>query len=106
MAKTKGAKNKRSFEALELVQRMDVDPLERLLLIGFNRWKEIGLPTEFKTSFTSAGIEYEEPWISIRDQVTALKAACEYVHPKKANVQLSNDEGKGFKIVVEDYSKE
>lgn len=104
MARTKGAKNKRSFQAEWLAQEMDVDPLEILLWIASGNWKALGLPAETKISYTSAGIEFEEHYIRIQDRAKAAGDACKYLYATKQNVAVSTEEGKSFKVVVEDYT--
>jgi hypothetical protein len=104
MARIKGAKNKRSFNAELLAQQMDCDPLEILLWVAQGDWKALGFDAPSKVSYTSAGIEFEEPWIRLQDRVKAAGEACKYLYATKQAVQLSS-EGEGFKIVVEDYTK-
>jgi len=73
----KGTPNKKTQDLLERCAQRGVDPFEVLL--------------ELCQSDDDA----------IRLQ--AAKEACKYIHPQRKAIEMSNPEGEGFKVVVEDY---
>lgn len=104
MGRLKGSKNKHSFQVEEIAQKFDVEPFEVLMMIAVGDWKGLGFDSPNKTSFTSAGIEYEEPHIKLSDRVQAAKEACKYLYSQKQSVAVSTGD-QGFKVVVEDYTQ-
>jgi len=100
----KGSKNKHSFNAEEIANKFDVQPLEILMMIATGDWAGLGYAEKSKISFTSAGIEFEEDHIRLQDRTMAAKEASKYLYSQKQAVALSTGE-EGIKIVVEDYSK-
>lgn len=102
--RVKGTKNKRTFNAEELFRELDFDPLELLIHVAAGNWQALGFEGPTKISYTSAGIEFEEQNIPLKERVTAAKEASKYLYSQKQSVALSTDQA-GFKIVVEDYSK-
>lgn len=104
MARTKGSKNKRSFDAEELALRFDVDPLEVLLMIAAGDWKSLGFEEKSRTSFTPQGIEILEDNVPLSQRCQAAKEAAKYLYAAKQSVAISTGDS-GIKIIVEDYSK-
>lgn len=100
----KGAKNLRSFNAEEIANRLDIDPLEVLLLFAKGDWKSLGYHDEKIVTVTKDGAKEE---FTIQPAVRARSAAeaCKYFYSQKQAVALSTNE-EGFKIVIEDYTKE
>ena len=89
MARTKGAKNKHSFNAELLAQKFDLQPLEILLMIAHGQWEELGCATSYD--------------ISLPDRLRAAEKACAYLYSQKQAVQVAGE--LGLKIIVEDYTK-
>lgn len=101
--RTKGSKNKHSFQVEELAQKFDVEPFEILMQIATGNWKFFGFSGPTKTTFTPQGIEVEELNIRMQERCQAAKDACKYLYSQKQAIAHSGQID-GFKIVVEDYS--
>ena len=101
----KGAKNKKTLEVEEIISRMKINPLQMLCYFAEGNWKKLGYENKSKTSWTSAGIEYEEDVIGPELRVHATKEVVKYVYSQKKSVEhaLQPDQ-KGFRIIVEDYT--
>lgn len=91
MARTKGAWNKHTFQVEELAQKYSKEPFEILLMIAHGDWKGLGYEKPTRTSFTAAGIEFEEDIIQVKDRVSAASKACGYLYTAKHVIKLSND---------------
>jgi len=103
MGRPKGSKNIRSFDAEILAAKLGVDPVEFMLTVIKGDWKKLGFDAPTKTSFTAAGIEFEEPNIPFKDRVTCAVAVAKYLYPQKQAVTLSGEGQQAIKIVIEDY---
>lgn len=102
----KGARNKTVQVVEDLVTKLDVDPLEVLMLFAKGDWKALGYEAASTIAYTSAGIEYEKPTISTDNRIQAATSAVKYIYSQKKAIELSNQvESEGFKIIVEDYTK-
>lgn len=99
-----GSKNKRTLMVEEIAARFDLDPFEVLMMVVAGDWKGLGYDAASKVSYTSAGIEFEEPNIKLSDRVQAAKEASKYLYAQKQSVAVSTGDT-GIKIIVEDYSK-
>lgn len=99
----KGSKNKHSFNAEELAQKFDKDPLEILLLFAHGKWKELGYDNECYFAEKADGAVKMGYTITPEMRIQAAKDACKYLHSAKQAVALSGAEG--IKIIVEDYTK-
>lgn len=107
MARTKGSKNKHSFQAEELAQKFDVQPFEILMRIAMGDWKFFGFDGATKTTYTAQGIEVEELNIRMQDRALAAKEACKYLYSQKKALEVSaSPDTAGFKIIVQDYDAE
>jgi hypothetical protein len=104
MARTKGSKNVKSYDAYELATRLKVDPLEFMLRMIDGDHKYFGFDTANKVSYTNAGIEFEEPNLKMADRVQCAKEAAKYLYSAKTAVQVSTGP-EGLVMVVKDYSK-
>jgi hypothetical protein len=103
--KPKGAKSAKTRTVEETAERVGVDLFEVLCMFAKGDWKGLGYEDEKETKFTSAGIEFEEYRIKPDLRLHAAKEACKYLYSQKRAVELTNPDGTGFKIIVEDYSK-
>ncbi len=101
----KGAKNRHSFNAEEIANKFDKEPLEILMMIASGDWEGLGFKEKSKISYTNAGIEFEEDHIRLQDRTQAAKEACKYLYSAKQAVALSTGQ-EGIKIIVEDYTNE
>lgn len=103
--RAKGVKNKTVQVVDDLVTKLDVDPLEILMLFAKGDWKALGYDSASTIAYTSAGIEYEKPTISTDNRINAATSAVKYIYSQKKAIELSNQvESEGFKIIVEDYT--
>lgn len=102
--RTKGTPNKKTELLLDKCNELDVDPFEILLLFAKGDWKALGYDGAQKViNVTKNGDEILGDVISPEIRSRCAKEACEYIHPKRKAVELSNDSEKGFVIVVKDY---
>ena len=104
MPRPKGSQNRRTRLIEEIASKFDLDPFEVLMMTLNGDWRGLGYESESRTSFTSAGIEFEEPAIKLSDRVAAAKEACKYLYAQKQAVALSTGES-GILIKVVDYTK-
>lgn len=97
----RGTPNKRTEPLIERAEKLGIDPFEILLHFAKGNWECLGYESATTTAFTNAGIEFEEPTISPELRVTAAKAACEYLHPKRKAIEIEDKgEGKMPKFMV------
>jgi hypothetical protein len=102
----KGTKNRVLGDAETLVVKLNVDPLEVLLLFSKGDWKSLGYPTESTVCYTNAGIEYERFTITPEIRMNAAKEAVKYCYSQKKAIEIAPANEKGFKIEIVDYTKE
>jgi len=102
----KGSKNKAVQVVEDLVTKLDVDPLEILMLFAKGDWKALGYKSESTIAYTSAGIEYEKLTITPEHRINAATSAVKYIYSQKKAIELSNQaEADKFTITVTDYTK-
>ncbi len=77
MPRPKGSKNKHSFNAEELAQKFNLQPLEILLMIANGQWEELGCATSYD--------------LSLPDRLRAAEKACAYLYSTKQAVQVSGN---------------
>jgi hypothetical protein len=108
----RGATNERTRRVEEIADKYALDPFEVLLMIASGDWKGLGYESATRTSFTNAGIEFEEPVIKISDRGNAAKEAARYLYSQKQAVsidinklhKMTDDEFEAFKNkTIEDY---
>lgn len=99
----KGSLNRRTILVEEIAARFKIDPFEVLMMVAAGDWEGLGFDAASKVSYTSAGIEFEEPNIKLSDRVQAAKEASKYLYSQKQAVALSAGLD-GIKIVIEDYA--
>lgn len=85
----KGSKNKRTRQAEEIMSCFRLDPLEMLMMVVNYDWKGLGYECETRTAFTAAGIEFEEPVISLSDRVSAAKEAVKYRYSALKSIEYT-----------------
>tara|TARA_Y100001963_G_scaffold17759_1_gene21945 strand:- start:36226 stop:36594 length:369 start_codon:yes stop_codon:yes gene_type:complete len=106
----KGTPNKRTKHAIELAERLGVDPLEVLLHITSNNWKALGYESGETEKVLKDGGTIMVERIELKDRLGAAKEACKYVYPTRKAVDFSaseSTEGNGVSsITVKFKSKE
>lgn len=90
--RTKGTPNKRAWDAREIADRLNCDPLEILLHIANNDHKALGYK-EGTVKKVNLGIEYEEELIQLKDRKDAAKEAAKYVYPQLKAIEHSGKDG-------------
>jgi len=75
----KGTPNKRTLDLFAQCEALKIDPFNELLKLASDK----GLDEVLR--------------------LQALKEVCKYLYPTRKSVELSNDEEKGFTVVVKDY---
>lgn len=102
--RAKGTVNKRTQLVEDIAAKFDIDPFEVLMMVAAGDWEGLGFDAASKISYTSAGIEFEEPNIKLTDRVQAAKEASKYLYSQKQSVALSSDD-KGITVVLKDYTQ-
>lgn len=104
MSRPKGSKNKHSFNAEEIANQYEMQPLDFMLAVVNNDWKKLGYDSPTKISYSPAGIEFEEDRILLAHRVKCAESANKYLYSAKQTVEIKNPEGsEGFKIIVCEY---
>jgi hypothetical protein len=78
--RTKGTPNKRSQMAIELAEKLKIDPLKNLLHFAAGDWAALGLK-EFETRVTKDGQMIEIPVITADMRLLANRDAAKYIYP-------------------------
>lgn len=81
----KGSRNRRTFDAQELARRLDVDPLEVLLLAAKGDKKRLKLK--------------KDDTISLEDRLYAARAAAPYLYPKKKAIEFTGG-GEAIQVII------
>lgn len=84
----KGSINKRSFEAQQLCEKLQCDPLEILIHFAKGDWEALGYGSPEKTRMVNDTVVIE-PTISPELRNASARAACEYVYPKRKAIEQS-----------------
>jgi hypothetical protein len=100
----KGSSNRRTMMVDEMVSKLNVDPLEVLLLFAKGDWKKLGYDAESTICYNSAGIEYTRLTISPETRIMGAKEAVKYIYSQKKAMELSASSNEGFKIIVQDFT--
>jgi len=96
----KGSPNKNTRTLLERAESLKVDPFEILLRFAKGDWKGLGYKSATTVKITKAGDVVEIDVIEPDLRVTAAKAACEYLHPKRKAIELSSNEDSPLEIYL------
>ena len=100
MARTKGSKNRKSYDAYILASKLGIDPLEVLLKFAMNDWKALGYPNE---TYSPDG-KVECYFITPETRVRAAKEACEYLYSKTKSVELlasNSDQDHSPRVIIQ-----
>ena len=81
--RTKGTKNIRSFNAWELANRLNIDPLEVLLKFASGDWKGLGYDNEVYHSESATGETKLGYVITPNMRMNAADKACKFLYPTK-----------------------
>lgn len=100
----KGTKNKSRTAVEETAARLKVNPFEVLCLFAKGDWKALGYEAECYFAEKPDGAVKMGYVISPEMRVTAAKEASKYLYPQKKALEVSTDETKGFKVILEDYT--
>lgn len=98
-----GTPNKKTQKLHEIADQLGVSPFEVLLLVVKADWKALGYSTATISRVLKDGSVFEEERISLETRLAAAKETAKYLYPQRKAVELSTDEDKGFRIVVEEY---
>ncbi len=88
----KGTLNRRTYDARQLAESLDLDPLALLLNIAKGDWKALGY-TEGTITKVNMGIAYEESLISLENRLSAAKEAIKFLYPQLKSVEISGKDG-------------
>lgn len=88
--RTKGTPNKRSLQARELAEKLNVDPLEVLLRMCKRDWEGLGYESETVTVVTMTGTA-DVPVIGPDLQIKAAKEAVKYIYPALKSIEHKGD---------------
>lgn len=104
--RTKGTPNKERHNALALVDELGVDPIRVMLLIAKGDWKALGYEAPVSIKIGKNGESYSEEVISLTHRLTACADVAPYLYPKLKSIEhkMSDEEGSGFRIILEDYT--
>lgn len=89
----KGTRNKDKCPALQLAERLKIDPLEILLYFAAGDWESLGYPSKTETRYTTDGSEYQVDKITPELRKSAASDAVQYIVPKKKAIEHSGPEG-------------
>lgn len=104
MGRPKGSKNKHSFQVEEIAHQFEMEPFEFAMAVMNNDWERLGYETANKTSFTPAGIEFEEANLKISDRIKCMEFAGKYLYSPKQAVDPKTGEAT-IRVLVEDYTQ-
>lgn len=89
----KGTPNEPTRTLIEKTSELGIDPFEILLRFAAEDWKGLGYDSRTTTSFTSAGIEFEEFVIKPELRGKCAAEACQYIHAKRKAIEQTIDPG-------------
>lgn len=102
--RAKGTPNKSTQSLMEKCERLGCDPFEILLRFAMGDWKGLGYEAQQALKQVTEGGEHiYEDVIPPELRQKSAKEASEYLYPKRKAVEISGDEDKGFRIILEDY---
>jgi hypothetical protein len=104
----KGIPNRKTVEMHQKCQELGVDPFEVLCFYASRNWKKLGYQSATVTKVLKDGGVIEVDRITSDQQIECAKELCQYLYAKKRSVDITageGEEGQGFKIVIQDYSK-
>lgn len=89
MGRPAGAKNTRTLELEQTAERLGFKPFEVLCHFAMANYEKLGLkPAD----------------ITAKMRLDAAMEACGYLYSKRRSVEVKNEEGNGFEIIVKDYT--
>jgi hypothetical protein len=99
----KGIPNKKTRSLEETAARVGVDIFEVLCMFAHRDWKGLGYQSATETRVLKDGGTIEVEKISPELRLNAAKEAAKYLFPQRKAVEMSNPEGEGFRVIVEDF---
>jgi len=103
MARAKGTKNFKSYDANALATKMGVDPLKIMLMFAAGDWKGLGYDGETYFSEKADGSTKLGYTIPPELRMQAAKDSAKYLYsPKPQSVEHSAPQG--IKLIIEDYT--
>lgn len=87
----KGTPNKKTLPLLARAKALKVDPFEILLLFAMGKWKRLG---------------YKENVLTPENRLKAASEACQYLHPKRKALEVSDGNDPNEDRPLEDLSDE
>jgi hypothetical protein len=104
--RVKGSKNKHSYNAEEIAQRLGVNPLEILLQFAAGDWEGLGYDSSVTVAESQGGDKGTFIKYTITPELRASSAdkACKYLFSAKQALDVMSD-GKAIQINVIDYLK-
>lgn len=97
----KGSPNKSTVIISDLAAKLGVNPIEIMLLVAKGDWQSLGYEKESLSRWTNAGIEYEEPVISLESRLAAAKAVSKFLYAERKAVDVNLSEP--IHVVVEEW---
>lgn len=88
-----GTPNRRTQEAIELSEKLNVDPLEILLLIAKGDWEALGYENPQTSKLSKSGDEVWCDRIELDHRLAAAKESCKYIYPARKAVELKDQNG-------------
>ena len=90
--RAKGTPNKDVLPLIEKARELKIDPFEILLRFAGEDWKGLGYPARTTTSFTNAGIEFEEFIIKPELRAKCAGEAVQYIHARRKAIEQTVDQ--------------
>lgn len=87
----RGLPNKDVRPLIEKARELNIDPFEILLRFAAEDWKGLGYESRTKTSYTNAGIEFEEFLIKPELRGKCASEAAQYIYAKRKAIEQTID---------------
>lgn len=100
----KGTTNAKTKLVEETAKRLGIDPFEVTLLFAKGDWSSLGYENECYFSENASGSTKLNYVISPDLRAKCAMDACKYLYSQKRDVEISNKDGEGFKVILCDYS--
>lgn len=104
--RVKGSLSQKTKDILEIVQRTGCEPAEVLAHFCNGDYKALGYEAEHYFSEKSDGSVKLNYVIAPEMRLHAAKELCKYLYPQRKAMEVSTEDGKGFAIVIKDYTSE
>lgn len=99
----KGSKNKRSWDARVLADKLGVDPLEVLLNFAKRDWEALGYKSpEFVVGYSKDGDPITEEVCNPNRQLNAARDASKYLYSQLKSIEHSGKDGEPIQFNDQD----